>query len=783
VARLTEQETRSRFITPAITSAGWNIHTQVREDFDVTKGRIIVRGSVHTRAAPKRADYLLFHKPNIPLAVVEAKDTSHTPGSGMQQALAYARMFDVPFAFSTNGRAFLFHDGTQSGAEPIERELPMNGFPSPSDLWRRYSEWKAFSVDQETLVSEDYYNHVPAKPARYYQTVAVNRTLEAIGRGQKRILLVMATGTGKTYTAFQIIWRLWKARTARRILFLADRNILVDQALINDFKPFGSAITKISGRTIDKAYEIYVSLYQAVTGTDEAQDVYKEFSPEFFDLIVVDECHRGSAAEDAAWRDILNYFHSAVHIGMTATPKETKDVSNIAYFGEPVYLYSLRQGIDDGFLAPFRVVRVDIDKDLSGWRPERGRRDKYGTLIEDRIYEQEDYDRVLVLEQRTALVARKVSQLLAASDRFAKTIVFCEDIEHAERMRQALSNANTDLAAIDDRYIVRITGDSQWGKDQLDDFADPESRYPVIATTSKLLSTGVDIQTCKWIVLDQNITSLAEFKQIIGRGTRVREDYDKYYFTIVDFRKATEMFADPDFDGQPISILETEIGEEPGEPGPDGGEEPGDEGPGFVDEDEFDEIERTKYYIADVPVWVIGERVQYFSQDGTLITESLKDYTRRAVAGEFESLDDFLRRWRSSERKSTIIDELEQHGVLFDALAAEFGRDYDAFDLICHVVFDQPALSRRRRADRARRSVDMTTYSETARQVLDALLEKYADEGIEDIEDVQVIRLPPISRLGTAVELLNELGGRDGFRSAVRLITDALYRNGQPASA
>ncbi len=400
LARLTEQETRSRFITPAILSAGWNLHTQVREDFDVTKGRVIVRGSVHTRATPKRADYILFHKPSLPLAIVEAKDTSHTAGDGMQQALAYARMFDVPFAFSTNGRSFIFHDGTASSTDPVEREISMDEFPSPASLWQQYASWKGYTREQETLVSQDYHAGSGSKPARYYQAVAVNRAVDAVSRGQDRILLVMATGTGKTYTAFQIIWRLWKRGKASRVLFLADRNILVDQALINDFKPFGTALTKITGRKIDKSYEIYLSLYQAVTGQDEAHDAYKEFSPDFFDLVVVDECHRGSAAADSSWREILDYFGSAVHLGLTATPKETTEVSNIAYFGEPVYQYSLRQGIDDGFLAPFRVMRVDIDKDLAGWRPERGRVDRTGKLIEDRIYEQEDYDRILVLEQR-----------------------------------------------------------------------------------------------------------------------------------------------------------------------------------------------------------------------------------------------------------------------------------------------------------------------------------------------------------------------------------------------
>lgn len=764
---LTEQEIRSRYITPAITGAGWDLHTQIREDFRVTAGRILVRGAVHARAEGGFADYALFLKPNIPLAIVEAKDNKHPMGGGMQQALTYATMFDVPFVFSSNGDGFVFHDKTAKPGDPIERNLSLDEFPPPEVLWRRHCIWKGLE-EEKPLVEQDYFVHGPDKPARYYQAVAVNRTIEAVAKGQDRILLVMATGTGKTYTAFQIIWRLWKARRAKRILFMADRNILVDQTRINDFKPFGPAMTKVTNRMVDKSYEVYLTLYQAVTGQEEVQNIYKQFSPDFFDLIVVDECHRGSAAADSAWREILTYFNGATQIGLTATPKETKNVSNSDYFGEPIYTYSLKQGIEDGFLAPFKVMRVDIDKDLVGWRPEQGQTDRNGEEIADRIYNQRDMDRTLVLEERTRLVAERVTEFLKSTDRYAKTIVFCEDIDHAERMRQALVNANANLVAANPRYVVRITGDSPEGKAELDYFIDPESRYPVIATTSKLLSTGVDAQTCKVIVLDQRIESMTEFKQIIGRGTRIREDYGKYYFTIIDFKKATELFADPDFDGNPVSVYDPEPAGGSGgggpEPEPDPPLPPGPE-----------PQPRVKYYVDEVPVWIVGERIQYYGKDGKLITESLRDYTRRTVLEEFASLNDFLRRWTEAEKKSAVIDELEGHGVLFDALAEEVGRDYDSFDLICHVAFGQPPLTRKERADNVRKRDYFAKYGEQARAVLEGLLDKFADEGVEDIEDLGVLRVRPLSEIGTPVEILRAFGGRDAFIEAVHDLEQQLY--------
>jgi type I restriction enzyme R subunit len=685
---LSERDICSKYITPAVTSAGWDLLTQIREEVSFTKGRIIVRGKLHTRGEQKRADYILYYKSNIPLAVIEAKDNSHSVGAGMQQALNYAETLAVPFVFSSNGDGFLLHDCTGL-ADKTEQELALSEFPSPAQLWQRYCQWKGLeTVAARHTVEMPYYDDGTGRAPRYYQANAVNNTVEAVAKGQQRILLVMATGTGKTYTAFQIIWRLWKSGTKKRILFLADRNILVDQTKNNDFKPFGAAMTKISRRQIDKSYEIYLSLYQAVTGSEEEQNIYKQFTPDFFDLIVIDECHRGSAAEDSAWREILAYFSSATHVGLTATPKETKDVSSIHYFGDPVYSYTLKQGIEDGFLAPYKVVRIDIDKDVQGWRPSKGQADKNGQLIEDRIYNQTDMDRTLVLEKRTELVAKKITEFLVATDPYAKTIVFCDDIDHAERMRQALVNLNPERVKESRKYVMRITGDEQEGKAELDNFINPEERYPVIATTSKLMTTGVDAQTCKLVVLDQHIKSMTEFKQIIGRGTRINEDYDKYWFTIMDFKKATELFADKDFDGEPVMIYSPQGDESPvppdevpeiildenGNPIPQDAAANGE----IIQPDvSFPEDEpgtkRVKYVLGDVTVYVVSERVQYYGPEGKLITESLKDYTRSTVRRDYSSLDKFLLRWSKAERKAAILQELEEHGLLLEPLAEEVG--------------------------------------------------------------------------------------------------------------
>ncbi len=784
---LSETDIRSKFITPALCGpkgAGWNLMTQVREEAYFTKGRVAVRGKTIRRGEAKKADYLLYYKPNLPIAVIEAKDNNHSVSDGMQQALEYAEILDVPFAYSCNGDAFLEHDRTADSGI-VTREIPLGQFPSPEELWSRLCAAKGLTAQQIAVTTQDYYEGGSQKSPRYYQLIAINRTVEAIARGENRILLVMATGTGKTYTAFQIIWRLWKAGTKKRTLFLVDRNILADQTKTNDFKPFGQAMTKISNRTVDKAFEIYLCLYQAVTGTEEEQNIYKQFSPDFFDLIVIDECHRGSAADDAAWRQVLEYFSSATQIGLTATPKETKDVSNIEYFGDPIYTYSLRQGISDGFLAPYKVVRIGIDKDLDGWRPEEGQTDIHGQLIEDREYNDRDYDRNLILTQRTALVAAKVTEFLKATNRFAKTIVFCENIDHAERMRQALVNANPDLAAANAKYVMRITGDNDEGKAQLDNFIDPESTYPVIACTSRLMSTGVDAQTCHLIVLDRRIASMTEFKQIIGRGTRINEDYNKFFFTIMDFRQATALFADPSFDGDPVQT--DNLGPDdppipPDEP-PTGPVPPGDEspepplppdpGPGPGGDRP---TPATRYVVNNVSVSVAIERVQYLDENGRLITESLTDYTRKAVLKNYASLDAFLATWTSAERKQTILEELANQGVFLNELAEQVGKDLDYFDLICHVAFDRPPLTRCERADKVKKRDIFGKYEAKARAVLAALLDKYADNGIVSIESLEILKVDPLTAFGTPVEIVKLFGGRSAYLAAIRELETALYQ-------
>lgn len=778
----TEADIKTKYILPAIKNAGWDLQTQVREEVSFTQGRIIVRGKMAARGKSKRADYILYYKPNIPLAIIEAKDDSHALGDGMQQALEYSEILDIPFIFTSNGTGFRFHDKTGT-SEQVERDLPLDCLPSPAELWKRYKQYKGIESPQvEAVVTQDYYSDGSGKAPRYYQLNAINRAMEAVAKGQDRILLVMATGTGKTYTAFQIIWRLWKSKTKKRILFLADRNILVDQTKQNDFKPFGQAMTKISKRQIDKSYEVYLSLYQAVTGNEEEKNIYKQFSADFFDLIVVDECHRGSAAADSAWREILEYFSSATQVGLTATPKETADVSNIHYFGDPVYTYSLKQGIEDGFLAPYKVIRIDIDKDLIGYRPEKGQLDKFGNLIEDRIYNQKDFNRSIVIEERDWLVAQKVSEYLKATNRFDKTIIFCEDIDHAERMRHAIANLNSDLVIENHRYVMKITGDDQQGKAELDNFIDPESVHPVVATTSKLLTTGVDAKTCKLVVLDQRIQSMTEFKQIIGRGTRIDEEHGKFYFTIMDFKKATELFADPDFDGEPVQIYQ---------PTDDDIVPPDDES--NVDLNEGEELQpnisfdptaepgekRVKYYVNNVEVNVVSERVQYYDKDGKLVTESLKDYTKKTVQKQYSTLDEFLRSWSEAAKKEAIIKELEEQGLLLNAVREEVpnGDQYSAFDLICHIAYGQPPLTRKERADNVRKRNHFTKYGEQAQKVLDALLEKYCDEGISSIESAKVLRLKPINEMGTPVEIINDyFGGKAQYEAAIRELEEELFK-------
>jgi type I restriction enzyme R subunit len=803
-----ERDICTKFITPALRQAGWDEMLQIREEVGFTKGRIIVRGKLVTRGQAKRADYILYFKPNIPLALIEAKDNFHSVGDGMQQALDYATTLDIPFVFSSNGDGFVFHDRT-GASNPREVNLGLDAFPSPAALWARYRLWKGLDAPAEEVVLQDYYADGSGKVPRYYQINAVNAAIEAIAKGRNRVLLVMATGTGKTYTAFQIIWRLWKAGRAKRVLYLADRNVLIDQTMVNDFRPFGGAMAKLSTRSktierddgtsidvataidahrrVDTAYEIYLGLYQAITGPEDRQKIYREFSREFFDLIVIDECHRGSAADDAAWREILDYFSAAVQIGMTATPKETKYVSNIAYFGEPAYSYSLKQGIRDGFLAPYKVVKVHIDRDVEGYRPEKGQVDREGEEVEDRIYNSKDFDRTLVLDDRTKLVARKVTEFLKeSSDRFQKTIVFCVDQEHAARMRQALINENTDLVAENHRYVMRITGGDAEGQAELGNFIDPEAKYPVLVTTSRLLSTGVDAQTCRLIVLDREVGSMTEFKQIVGRGTRVHEDTRKFYFTLIDFRGATSHFADPDFDGEPVQIYEPGNGD-PVAP-PDDVLPTDEEGARLPKTPPADETivdqpglplppggPQKKIYVDGVGARITAERVEYLDEHGKLVTETLRDFTKKALKKQFASLDDFLRRWKASDRKQAIVDELEAVGLPLDPIADELGKNLDPFDLICHVAFDKKPLTRRERADNVRKRDVFTKYGEQARAVLDALLTKYSDKGVLNLDDTNVLRIPPLSSLGTLVQLIKTFGGKDGFIAAVHELQSALY--------
>lgn len=769
--KLSETDICDLFITPAITNAGWDQTRQIRREVTLTPGPVVVRGNLSSRNKNKKkfADYVLFWEPGVPVAVVEAKDNNHSVSHGMQQALGYAEILHVPSAFSSNGDAFASHNRMPVYGEDIETQFPLQDFPTPLKIWQRYKTFRGIADQSEQLVIQPYHSDSSGKEPRYYQVEAINRTIEAVARGQNRILLVMATGTGKTYTTFQIIWRLWKAKQVKRVLFLVDRNILADQTRINDFKPFGSVMTKIKNRTIDPAYEIHLGLYQAITGPDEEDKIFKTVSRDFFDMVVVDECHRGSAAEDSVWREILDYFSNAIQLGMTATPKETKYVSNITYFGEPVYTYTLKQGIADGFLAPYKVVRIDIDKDLHGWTPPPGMKDDLGEDIEQRTYNQKDMDRILILNQRTKLVARRVMQLLNATDPFSKTIIFCEDIDHAERMRAAIVNAAGQLASDNPRYVMRITGDSPEGKAEVDNFANPESRFPVIATTSELLSTGVDVKTCRVIVLDKTINSMTSFKQIIGRGTRIEEEFNKYFFTIMDFKKATELFSDPDFDGEPAVIFEPTGGEDPVPPDP---EIPDDE-----DDTEDDDTEGTKkYVVGGVPVKIIAERIEYYGPDGTLITESYRDFTRKKITTEFTSLDDFLRRWNTEKKKQAIIELLEEQGVILENVAELVGKDYSAFDLICHIAYDQPPLTRKERANNVKKRNYFTKYGEQARTVLTALLDKYADKDIESIEDPKVLKLKPFSDIGTPIEIINDVfGGKDQYEHALFELEQELF--------
>ncbi len=795
---LTEADIITKRIMPAVVRAGWDDTVQIRQEVKLRDGKVIVRGKVAARRKVKSADIVLYHKLNMPLAVIEAKANKHEIGKGMQQALGYAHLLDVPFAFASNGDGFIFHDKTSTGA--IEREITLDEFPTPEELWQKYCLWKGYTAEQMPIVSQDYYNDGSEKRLRYYQLQAINKTLEAVSNGQNRLLLVMATGTGKTLTAFHIIWRLWKAGVKKRILFLADRNVLVDQTKRDDFQPFGSAMTKVTGRTLDPAFEIHLALYQALTGNEEQQKAFKQVSPDFFDLIIIDECHRGSASEDSAWREILDYFSSATQIGMTATPKETHEISNSDYFGDPIYTYSLKEGIEDGFLAPYKVVRVDIDVDLQGWRPVRGQSDLNGELIEDRVYNQKDFDRTMVIDERTELVAKTITDYLKRTNPMDKTIVFCEDIPHAERMRRALINLNPEMVKRNDKYVMKITGDDDEGKGQLDNFSDKKKEWPVIVTTSELMTTGVNVKTCKLIVLDQTIRSMTKFKQIIGRGTRIEEHYGKLWFTILDFKKATELFADERFDGIPEKVMEATADDIAD---PDSGfdekldednidvfaedditgadEDPATYTTGSFDnsgplpEEEDNRIR--KFHINGVTVGIVSQRVKYYDADGKLVTESFKDYTRKTVLKACASLDDFVQKWQDADRKAAVIKELELQGILWDVLAEEVGKDLDPFDMLCHVVYGQPPLTRKERADNVRKRNYFTKYSDAAQTVLSNLLDKYADAGVEEIENIQVLKLKPFDQMGTLQEIITDgFGDKGTYMQAVSDLESEIYQ-------
>lgn len=781
--QLSEQDIRTKFITPAIKNAGWDEMTQLREEVYFTDGRIEVEGKIVKRGLAKKADYILYYRSNFPIAVIEAKDNKHSIASGIQQGQKYAEILDIPFVYSSNGDGFLEYDFFTGK----ERVLSLEELPNPEELFERYKNAKSIDSEVEKVINTPYYSDGSAKSPRYYQEIAINRTVEAVAKGQKRILTVMATGTGKTLVAGQIIWRLWKSKQAKRILFLADRNILVDQTISNDFKHFGDKMTKIQRGNISKAHEIYLGLYQSLTGNEAEKQTYKEFSPEFFDLIIIDECHRGSASEDSAWREILSYFNNAVHIGLTATPKETSTISNQEYFGKPIYTYSLKQGIDDGFLAPYKVIKILLDKDIGGYRPSISDRDTEGNEIDDKEYTQKDFDRTIVLTKRTKVVAQEITRYLKKTDRYAKTIVFCVDIEHAERMREALIAENSDLVKENRKYIMQITGDNQEGKSELDNFIDPESTYPTIVTTSKLMTTGVDAQTCKLIVLDSNINSPTEFKQIIGRGTRVKEDYGKTHFTILDFRNVTKLFADPDFDGDPIQIKEIQQGQDldiddsalSSEIITESDLETNNE-PYIIEGGEIEESHREKIYVNEVSVIVAYKHTQYLNSNGKLITESLKDYTRRQIRQRYASLDDFLQNWSQNSQKQIIFEELVNQGIMLSELqkdmGEEIGQELDLFDIIMHVAFDSnKLLTRQERANKVRKKDYLAKYSAKARKVLESLLDKYADEGLEYIEDINILRIPPFSNFGSPVEIIKEFGGREQYIAAISALENQIY--------
>ena len=770
---MTEEDIKLQFITPAITSK-WEVR-KITMETQITDGRINLRGNMVFRERAKRADYVLYLNDNNPIAVIEAKDNHHTVSFGLQQAITYAQIMDVPFAYSSNGDGFAEHDLLTG----MERQFSMDEFPTQNELIARFKAERnggaGLIPTQETMLDQPYFSSQNTYPPRYYQRNAINRTVDAIARGQNRLLLVMATGTGKTYTAFQIVYRLLKSGMKRKVLYLADRNILVDQSIQQDFAPLEKVTHKINMAKDDSStitsHEVYFSLYQQLVGDNGEENFRKLFQPDFFDLIIVDECHRGSAKEESRWRLVLDYFSSATQIGMTATPKETKYVSNINYFGEPIYTYSLKQGIEDGFLAPFKVINVHMNIG-EGWRPLKGQLDKFGNPIPDRIYNNRDYDYNIVIEDRIQEVAADITEYLKSTDRMSKTIVFCATEDAAERMRQALVNLNADMVKENPDYVVRITGGDPYGKSKLDYFISVSSPYPVIATTSKLLSTGADCKMTKLIVLDEMIGTMTEFKQIIGRGTRLREKEGKTSFVVMDFRNVTRLFADPDWDG-PIEMDEDFDPSRPKKPddpdNPDGG--------GLVPPD----IPKIKPVVDrdGCRVEIIQKTVSIYDTDGKLLRqESIVDYTRENVLGEFASLDNFIREWRRDPKKERIRDLLRERGIDLEQMKTEQGMaDVDDFDFICHVAFDKKPLTRKERANNVKKRDFLSKYSGVAREVLEALLEKYMNTGIYEIEKTEILKLDPFQKMGKPAKIAGLFGGKDGYMKAVRELEDAIYDN------
>ena len=768
IKELSEEDIKIKYITPAIQKSNWDIQTQVRCEYYYTAGKMNVRENVATRGKRKFVDYLLSYKSNLPIAIIEAKDNNVTEAHGIQQAIGYAVDLDIPFAYSSNGSKFYEHDRLTGK----ERELSMEEFPTPEDLWNRYVEEKELTEEQLKVITEPYYFMSAYKTPRYYQRIAINKTVEAIAKGQKRILLVMATGTGKTFTAFQIIHRLYKSGSKKKILYLADRNILIDQTMQNDFKPFQKVMTKVENRNMDSSYEIYMSLYHQLRSS-EAQ-IYKQFKPDFFDLIIVDECHRSSARDDSNWHEILTYFNSATQIGMTATPKETNDVSNINYFGEPIYTYSLKDGIEDGFLAPYKVIKVSLDKDLEGYRPEKGKLDEDGYEVEDKEYTVHDFDRTIVIDERTQVVAKRITEYLKATDRYSRTIVFCVDTEHALRMRNALANENADMMQQNPNYVVRITSNDMEGKNKLDDFIDANTVYPVIATTSKLLSTGVDTKTVKLIALDEDIQSMTEFKQIIGRGTRLYESKGKEYFTIMDFRNNSEKFADPNFNGPAEMVLDVDGGDgkEPKTPKSFGID---DNKPNLPISGDVDDEGFKKVYINGVDVSILNETIKYYDADGKLITESIMEYSKKNLKRMYTNYEGFEQEWLRADSKKEFVEFLLGEGVMVDALFDKVNDNVDIFDLLSNVAFDKEVVPKEERVEKVKESEEINQYNESQKNVIDEILNVYQNKGVLELENIRLLEVKNFNKFGGLVPIVNLFGGKEKYLNMINNVKRLLY--------